>query len=178
MHAAYLPDWMYGLAPPLWWPAAARDFFGYTLTMLDLQPSGFAGGRVTRSVAFSKRLDALVFGGKYLETTTDDLTAIQPATGTGSCLLVQLGNPAGADVYSSDPVPIENLFGGAALGSGTVGTRPFSMGQPAVWPIPIPVRRGSELLVTVQNTNAGGAATRNLRITFYVALIGVQGKAA
>jgi hypothetical protein len=164
MRGAYLPDWLYGFVPPSWWPSQPRDFFGYTLNILPIA----ASGTVTRSVVFSKRLHSLVFGGIAFVTTTADDAIVQPAGGTPPDKLVTLASPAGQEVFSSGPVPIENLFGGFGYGTGA-GPRAYQGHQAGFWPIPIPVQRGGDLQVIVVNLNT--AQAHNVRITFYVAVL-------
>lgn len=171
MRGGYLPDWLYGFVPPSWWPGRPRDFFTYTLNVLPIN----ANTQVTRSVVFSKRVHALVFGGMALVTTTLDDVLVQPAAGVPPQKLVRLGNPAGNEVFTSDPVPIENLFGVNGYGTG-VGPRAYQGKQPALWPMPIPVARGGELQVALVNLNT--VANHNVRITFYVAVVDPIRKAA
>ncbi len=171
MHGGYLPDWFYGFVPPSWWPGRPRDFFTYTLNVLPLG----ANLQVTRSVVFSKRVNALVFGGTALVTTTTDDVIVQPAAAVPPDKLVRLANPAGDSVFTSHPVPLESLFGVNGYGT-PVGPRAYQGRQAALWPIPIAVMRGAELQVILVNLNT--AAAHNVRITFYVAVIDAMARKA
>lgn len=166
MREAYLPDWFRGqTVPPTWWPGRPRTFYGYTLTMLA--PPVF----FTRGVTFSKRTDALVFGGVAAVWNSTDTLNIEPSTGSGPNELIRLSNPAGNEVFTSDFVPIESLFTCAADGKGPSRVEGMAQaaGLPALWPVPIAVRRGGELQVSMIHLNT--ASVPNVRITFWVALI-------
>jgi len=165
MRAAYamLPDWLYGFVPPSWWPARPRYFLGYTLNILPAPQNA----TVTRSVVFSKRLHSLVFGARAFVTNTTDDAIVMPATGTPPTKMVMLSSPASNQVYTSAPVPIESLCGTNGYGTG-VGPRAFQGAQPAYWPVPIAVPKGSDLQVILVNTGTGA---HNVRITFYVAVL-------
>lgn len=182
-----VPNWYYALVPPGWWPERPREFFVYTLNVVPLPaaatPFGSDAQRVntTQEVVFSKRADTLVIGGCALVTTTNGFTVIEGAEeGTGSQILAKLYDPATDSVYTvtsavvtpggvaSDErgarnlgfVALENLL---AAGKGQPGQRP------AIWPIPIAVRRGASLVMQFVNLNGGAA--RHLRISFWCATL-------
>ena len=160
----YLPDWLYGFVPPDWWPNRPRETFFTSISALPVN----AGTTVTTEIVFPKRVDALVFGGTLLVTTTNEVTVLCPLSGLWSEKLIRLRNPAGNIVYTqsfnrSTPdtgfVPAENLF--------AVWQSPAQ--RPVFWPMPIPVPRGGSLQMDVQDV--GGVQNHNCRFTLYCALM-------
>lgn len=160
----YLPDWLYGLVPPDWWPNRPRETFFAAVNTL---PVG-AGLTVSTEVVFPKKVDTLVFGGIMHVVTTNEVTILCPLSGPFSQKLVRLFNPAANILYTqsfnrSTPdvgfVPAENLF--------AVWQKPGD--RPVYWPIPIPVERGGSLQMDIQNLN--GAQAHNVRVTFLCGLM-------
>jgi hypothetical protein len=159
----YIPDWLYPFCPPDWWPNRPREPYFLGLNTLAI----VAGSTVTIEVPFPKKVNALVFGGQVLVTSTNDVSVNCPLSGPWSQILVKLRNPAGNQLYSMSfnqnaPdvgfVPAENMFG--------VWQDPAQ--RPVYWPMPIPVPKGGSLQMDVQSVSA---VNLNTRFTFYCALI-------
>jgi hypothetical protein len=172
-----MPDWMYGFVDPAWWPDRPREFWVVQVNVLPLaanaSPFILAAGNPSpssrREIVFSKRADTLVFGGQALVTTEDNLTIFEPLSGTVSQTLVRMSDPSASIVYSDSFtgsvrdvgfVPLENLFS-------CYKAKPAR--RPAVWPMPVHVKKGASLRFEFINTNA--AAAHNMRLTFWCGLI-------
>lgn len=185
-----IPDWFYAMVPPGWWPDRPRDFFVYTLNVIPLPagatPFGSDAQRVntTQEIVFSKVADTLVFGGTALVTTTNGLTVIggaplDAAKGRGSLKLIKLFDPARNVVYTTTRAFVSP----GAAASDERGTRDAGFvaldnllstarapaGRPAIWPIPIAVRKGAAL--TAQLVNLNLAAAHHMRISFWCAAV-------
>lgn len=160
-----LPNWYFGLVPQDLWPDAPCEFFCFQHNLLPL----LANRSNTTELPISKKTDALVFGASGLVTDPATGIVVQPRSGVSSQKLITLANPAGAELFTSDAVPWENIVG-CYSGMGTAGGVIDSPAQaPVIWPMPITIRKGGSFLVTIQNLN--NAADHNIRLTFYGALV-------
>lgn len=178
------PNWFHGLVSRDLWPDRPRDFFGYPVNFFNLLPVSTAP--VSKSVVFSRRVEALVFGGTACVLDSTDSFFFQPSTGSWPGVLVVLANPSGNEVYTGGQgstlqggnipeVPIGHIFACAEAGA-TAGTRDGVHGaaQPAgrvgIWPVPIRVQRGGALSIQVRNILTGGGGL-NVRMMLWVALV-------
>lgn len=149
----YLPNWLYGMTPPRWWPDQPRDYFVRALNFVPLA----ANQQLVSSVLFSKTLHTLVFAGIAQVAASDDATEFWPIgqpLNTNSGKMVFLECPSAQETYSNVPVPMDNLFGWA--------------GKPKLWPIPLPVEKGAALQVTILDQRG---AISNTRLAFLCAVI-------
>lgn len=167
-----LPDWFVKLVPPGYLHGRAREFYNYTLNQIPFSTA--FGSSQAIEVVFSKKNDSLIFGGQCLVTAIPALgappTINGPQANSTTQLLAKLGNPAGDEVYTSDFVPLESLFS-AWGGVGTAqAVNQVPASQPAIWPVPIPVKRGGSLLLTL--TSARNPTFSSwVRLTFWGALL-------
>ncbi len=159
------PNWYAGQLPVEFWPDAPCEYTCFQHNLLPL----LAGQSNTTELPVSKKFDAIIFGASGLVTDTAGQFISQPRGGTGAMKLVKLANPAGNEIFTSDFVPWENIFG-CYSGMGTAGgviDAPASL--PVIWPSPIVIRRGGSLLITIVNLNTVG--DNDIRVTFYGLLV-------
>src|SRR2546421_61910 len=135
MQRTVLPDWFFGLVPPGWLPDRPREFLIFTQNILPL--SAVVNAQTRRELVFSKRNDTLVFGGTALVSSLDNHTIVRQRSGIISGLRATLVNPGGDEAYTSDFVPLENLFTASSVAFGGAGVIDAGAQLPALWPIPI-----------------------------------------
>lgn len=176
MRATILPNWYYGLLPADVWPRPPRDFYGYALNFLNFGPAGGVGTVIRKTAVFSRRVEALVFGGTALVTLTTDDVIFEPATGTWDQCLIQLSNPAGNELYTGVPgsggeVPLNTVLATAdgGVGGGLSSGKSQPGGFAGLWPVPIRVGRGGAITVQLRSLNQ--FSNMNARIMLWVALV-------
>jgi hypothetical protein len=172
-----MPDWLYPFVNPDWWPNRPREFFIVQVNVLPIAANaspfilvaGNPDPSSRREIVFSKRADTLVWGCQALVTTTNNLTIIEPLSGTPSMKLVRISDPSSSIVYTSSVngntegtgfVPFDNIFSAQPAGPAQ---------RPNLWPMPIHVRKGAALRFEFINLNT--AAAHNIRLSFWCALI-------
>ena len=152
----FLPDYFFGQVPPGWWPDRPRDPRFYTLNVLPLAAGSGVAVTVVEQI-FNKKKDILIFGGiAHVVDHTSQATISCPLAGVWSRIDCQMLNPAAAIVYTSDFVPLENLFG--------IWQRPGD--KPVFWPMPLSIPKGGSLQF---NLRSYCPLDQDLRLTFYAA---------
>lgn len=178
-----LPNWFYAQLPRGWWPDRPREFYCYQMNVI---PFSTAFGSVfSKEIVFSKRSDALVFGAQGLATVVPAFgfnpSVVNPISGASVALAVDLSNPSAHEQYtqpivissvggSVGGVPWESIFSQwGQVGPIQVNSAPAR--TPGLWPIPIAVKKGGSLLLSLTSIRNPLALNMWLRLTFWACLL-------
>jgi hypothetical protein len=178
-----LPNWYYAQLPRGWWPNRPREFYCYQLNII---PFNTAFGTIfSKEIVFSKRSDAIIFGGQGLITSVPafgaQVTVANPISGASAALAVALSNPSAEIQYTPaivisptggqvGGVPWESLFSQWGYeGVGSVQSMPAQ--SPCFWPIPITVQKGGSLLLSLTSIRNPLPANLWVRLTFWCSLL-------
>lgn len=177
-----LPNWFYAQLPRGWWPRP-REFYCYQLNVIPFSTA--FGAIFQKEIVFSKRSDAIVFGGHGLITTVPavgiQMSDVTPASGASVGLAVSLSNPSAQIQYTPaivisptggqvGGVPWESLFSQwGYAGFGSVQNNPAQL--PCFWPIPITVQKGGSLLISFTSIRNPLPSNLWVRLTFWCCLL-------
>lgn len=178
-----LPNWFYAQLPKGWWPDRPREFYCYQTNII---PFNTAFGTIfQKELVFSKRSDAVIFGAQGLVTTVPALgfapAVVNPQSGATVALAVALSNPSADEQYTlpivisatggqvSGGVPWESIFSQWGSTGGPIISAPAR--QPCYWPIPIPVRKGGSLLLSLTSIRNPLPVNLWIRLTFWACLL-------
>lgn len=177
-----LPDWFVKLTPEGFMPPErAREFYIFTLNVIPWNPPSVTTV-VNQELVLSKRADVAVFGGMLTFTNAPapggQPTFFNPRGGISTGLMCKLGNPAGNEIFTSDFVPMENLFSAWGAVGDAIAFNGVPAGQPAIWPIPITVFKGGSLLLTITQSRTDTINAGWIRLSFWCALLSMKGRKA